>query len=145
MNGSARDTPAPAERERRGPGFLSLWLAPVLYLAAIFVISSQPQPFIAPPNIWGSDKVAHFAAYAGLGALLCRAYLGSGLTWAAAFWLAVLTASLYGASDEWHQSLVPNRSADAADWLADSLGATVGAILFVLVLRGRDRKASIRR
>jgi hypothetical protein len=142
----ARDTPAAgAEREKRGPGFLSLWLAPVLYLAGIFILSSEPQPFVAPPSwLFAGDKIAHFSAYAGLGVLLCRAYLGSGLSWAAAFWLAVLTASLYGASDEWHQSFVPNRSADPSDWLADSLGATLGAALFLLVLRARDRRASIR-
>lgn len=144
------DSPAPetptsgAAGERRLPGFFSLWLAPVLYLAAIFVISSQPRPIVSPPDFLGADKVAHFAAYAGLGALLCRAYLGSGLAGSAALWLAALTASLYGASDEWHQSFVPNRSADAADWLADSLGASIGAALFLLFLRLWDRRASIR-
>jgi len=131
-------------RERSAPGFLSLWLAPVVYLAAIFVLSSDSNPALAPPPWYGADKVAHFAAYAGLGALLCRAYLGSGLPGSAAFWLAVLTASLYGASDEWHQSFVPGRSADASDWLADSLGAMFGAVLFLLFLRARDRRASIR-
>lgn len=130
--------------DRRVPGFLSLWLPPVLYLAGIFIISSDPQPLLAPPNWLGADKAGHFAAYAGLGALLCRAYLGSGLAGSAAFWLAALTASLYGASDEWHQSFVPNRSADPADWLADSLGAVLGAVVFLLVLRARDRRASIR-
>ena len=145
MNPPAPETPSTAAaRERRVPGFFSLWLAPVIYLAAIFVISSQPQPMIAPPGWFGGDKVAHFGAYAGLGVLLCRAYLGSGLNASAAFWLTVLTASLYGASDEWHQSFVPNRSADAADWLADSLGAMVGAVVFLLALRARDRRASIR-
>jgi VanZ family protein len=147
VNGpTARETPSEGlEGERPAPGFLSLWLAPVLYLAAIFLISSQPQPFVTPPSwIWGADKVAHFGAYAGLGVLLCRAYSGSGLSGSAAFWLTLLTASLYGASDEWHQSFVPNRSADPSDWLADSLGATVGALLFLLALRAWNRRASIR-
>jgi VanZ family protein len=124
--------------------WLSLWLPPVLYLAAIFWISSQSQPLIAPPSWMGMDKVAHAAAYALLGALLCRAYAGSGLVVVAAFALAVLTASLYGASDEWHQSFVPNRAADPGDWLADMLGAAMGAALWTLVLRGRRTQASIR-
>ena len=127
------------------PGFLSLWLAPVLYLAGIFYMSSMPNPLFAPPDFRWGDKVAHFSAYAGLGALLCRAYRGSGLTGAAAFWLTVLTAGLYGASDEWHQSFVPNRSADPADWIADTLGALVGAVAYLLFLRLRDRRASIPR
>ena len=37
--------------------------------------------------------------------------------------LAVLAASAYGASDEWHQSFVPSRSAEVADWMTDTLGA----------------------
>jgi VanZ family protein len=123
-----------------------LWLPPVLYLAAIFWISSQPQPFLAPPSWLGMDKVAHALAYAGLGLLLCRACSGSGLPWAAAFAISVLAASIYGASDEWHQSFVPNRAADPLDWLADSVGATVGAAawLWFAALRGRRVQASIR-
>lgn len=142
--GPAPEAPAEAAPRRRRPGFLSLWLAPVLYLAGIFYMSSQSHPFLEPPHWDGADKVAHFGAYAGLGALLCRAYRGSGLTGSAALWLTLLTASLYGASDEWHQSFVPGRSADPSDWLADTLGAALGAMLFLLVLRVLDRKASIR-
>ena len=37
-----------------------------------------------------------------------------------------LLAIVYGVSDEWHQSFVPERSADAADVLADAIGALVG-------------------
>lgn len=33
--------------------------------------------------------------------------------------------SLYGVSDEWHQSLVPGREADLLDWVADTLGALI--------------------
>jgi VanZ family protein len=41
--------------------------------------------------------------------------------------LALSLASLYGATDEFHQSFVPGRSADVLDWLADTLGAALGA------------------
>jgi hypothetical protein len=123
--------------------WLALWLPPVLYLAAIFWISSQPHPFLQTPGFSGADKVAHAVAYAILGLLLCRAYRGSGIPGGAAFALALLTASLYGASDEWHQSLVPNRAADSQDWLADSVGAAAGAGAW-LVLLARRVQASIR-
>ena len=127
-------------------GALSLWLPPILYLGAIFWLSSQSSPFLAPPQWPGGDKVAHGAAYAILGALLCRAFAGSGLPPSAALAMAVITASLYGASDEWHQSFVPHRAADASDWVADTLGAAVGASLWAwfLSLRVRRAQASIR-
>jgi VanZ family protein len=37
--------------------------------------------------------------------------------------------SLYGASDEWHQSFVPGRMVEVADWLADSIGGVIGAVV----------------
>jgi VanZ family protein len=37
--------------------------------------------------------------------------------------IAVLTTVLFGLSDEFHQSFVPNRVADVLDFAADSLGA----------------------
>jgi VanZ family protein len=120
---------------------VALWLPPVIYVAAIFWISSESNPSLPLPSWPHADKLAHGLAYAGLGALLCRAYGGSGLVGAAAFALATLTASLYGASDEWHQSFVPHRSADAADWLADSVGAALGAFVWVRLRALRRHRA----
>jgi len=68
---------------------------------------------LSPP--W--DKLYHAGNFGVLAALL---YLATGRVW-----LAVLLASLYGVSDEVHQAFVPGRSADAADWLADTAGALV--------------------
>jgi VanZ family protein len=133
-----------SELARRGA--VALWLPPILYLVAIFVLSSDSTPLLSPPSFPGGDKVMHFSAYAGLGLLLCRAFAGSGLSPGAALALSVITACLYGASDEWHQSFVPHRMADAIDWLADTLGAATGSTIYVrlLALRGRRAQASIR-
>ncbi len=38
--------------------------------------------------------------------------------------LSIVFCSLYGMSDEWHQSFVVGRDSDWLDWLADTLGAT---------------------
>ncbi|MCX5731999.1 MAG: VanZ family protein, partial [Deltaproteobacteria bacterium] len=38
-----------------------------------------------------------------------------------------------GATDEFHQSFVPGRNADVADWMADTLGAAAGAAIGALV------------
>ena len=40
-------------------------------------------------------------------------------------------ASLFGASDEFHQSFVPGRDTDVFDWVADTLGATAGALVWL--------------
>jgi len=88
-----------------------------LWATVIFVASSQPGGVVGLPSPW--DKLAHLLTYAVLAWLLRK----SGLPF---FWAATL-AIFYGASDEWHQSFVPGRFCDAADLLADSIGAVVGA------------------
>ena len=81
------------------------------------------------------DKLGHFALYAVLGLLMLRA--AATARPAPRIVLSVLTvASLFGAADEWHQRFIPGRSQDAADWLADTLGAGSG-VLAVVAFRSR--------
>jgi VanZ family protein len=47
---------------------------------------------------------------------------------------AVLIATLFGITDEFHQSFV-GRDATASDWLADTVGATVVAIIMLALWR----------
>jgi len=103
-----------------------LWGPVVAYMALIFVLSAQPQPPL-PPRI--SDKQGHSIGYFGLAVTVSRALAGGlagGVTLpaAAAAWTI---ASAYAATDEWHQSFVPGRSADVHDWYADTAGALIGA------------------
>ncbi len=108
---------------------LARWIWPVLVVAVIFYASSRSL-VAAPGGIAVNDKLAHFCAYGLLGSLVCRA-LGSG-GWRGAIAAALLT-SAYGASDEWHQSFVPGRSPEVADWVADTLGAAVAVALYTCV------------
>ncbi len=122
------------------------WIPVALYAAVIFWLSSEshPLPFL-PPAVFDFDKLLHAGEYAVLGALLFRALALSAATRPRRAALCALAiASLYGASDEWHQSYVPNRSADPWDWAADTLGAVAGATAMGLSLRRRDLRASIR-
>jgi VanZ family protein len=48
-------------------------------------------------------------------------------------------ASAFGASDEFHQAFVPGRTADVADWMADTLGAAIGALVATFALRRPGR------
>jgi VanZ family protein len=104
----------------------SLWMPPLVYMAAIYLLSSQSAPLPQLTAIvW--DKVLHAIEYAGLAFLLGRAFTGEGFGRVASIALAVLFACAYGASDEWHQLFTPGRDSDVFDWAADALGAGVGA------------------
>ncbi len=104
------------------------FLPAVVYAGILFALSSQPNPLpFLPPEIVLQDKLLHALAYTVLGALLVPGFRGAGFSARGAFLLAVGLASLYGATDEFHQSFVPGRSADVLDWVADTLGAALGA------------------
>jgi VanZ family protein len=98
-------------------------------LAVIFAASSIPNLTRLPGDI--SDKSGHSIGYAMLGGLMLRALAGGrlrGVTWKRALF-AIVLATLYGVSDEFHQLFVPGRSADRYDVLADCVGATIGAAI----------------
>lgn len=106
--------------------FLSLWAPVVLYMAAIFYVSSLPEP---PPIPAGTDKPLHLSAYFGLTIVVVRAVAGGwprriGARTAVA---ALLIAIGYGVTDEAHQMFVPGRTADVYDLLSDVMGAIAGA------------------
>lgn len=120
----------------RTPAFL--WVPVVLVMASIFVASSIPDLGGLPGGM--SDKSGHGLGYALLGAALLRALARgrlSGVTWPRAAASAAL-ATLYGASDEFHQSFVPGRAPDALDIFADFLGAA-----FAVVVGGLARVCGI--
>jgi VanZ family protein len=109
------------------------WVPVALYAGTIFYLSSQSHPEEQLPSLLiedVSDKVLHAVEY-GILALLCyRAF-----RWAAgpavarqAVVLAIVTASVYGLTDEAHQLFVPFRESSWLDWLADTIGAAIGAI-----------------
>lgn len=100
------------------------WLWPLVIAALIFVASSRST--VTGPRIPHFDKVVHFSVYGLLATLVCR----QGRGWRAAG-LSVLVVSAYGASDEWHQSFVPGRSTELADWIADTAGAALAVALYV--------------
>ena len=106
------------------------WVWPLAFAALIFFASSRSR--VVGPHFQNSDKLVHFAAYGLLATLICRQWPG----WRGAGW-ALLLASAYGASDEWHQSFVPGRSSDVFDWVADTAGAALGVTLYTGWLRYR--------
>ena len=109
------------------------WVPVVLYAGAIYFLSAQSHPEEQLPSFLledVSDKVLHAVEY-GILALLCyRAFrwaAGSAVAQQAVV-LAIVTASVYGITDEAHQLIVPFRESSWQDWLADTIGATVAAV-----------------
>jgi VanZ family protein len=109
------------------------WVPVALYAGVIFYLSAQSHPEEQLPSFLlkdVSDKVLHAVEYGILGLLCYRAF-----RWAAgpavarqAIVLAIVTASVYGITDEVHQFFVPFRESSWLDWLADTIGAAIGAI-----------------
>ncbi|WP_175414695.1 VanZ family protein [Nibricoccus aquaticus] len=100
---------------------------PLVLMALIFFASSNSQ--IAAPNVSGIDKFGHFVVYGWLGVLWAR------VPWVTRWkplgvWTAVAVASLYGITDEFHQSFTPGRGVEFADWLADTVGALVAVTIY---------------
>jgi len=118
-----------------------LWAVLALYWAVLFWgTHRQFDPGGTPPPI--SDKVLHFAGYAGLGALLMLAAWTGLRRVSLGFGLSLAVAALYGAVDEWSQSFVPGRVADVYDWWADVAGGGFGALVVALILSWRRRSRS---
>lgn len=117
------------------------WLLPLAAAAGIFWLSAQssyPGGVELPPPL---DKVAHAAVF-GLLALaldLALRLSAPGLPLYKRHLLVIAAASLYGASDEWHQAFVPGRTCEVGDWIADTLGAALalGAATLPLVFTRR--------
>ncbi len=83
------------------------WLPAMLWAATLFVLSAQPLPKIGP-QFHNVDKIHHLIAYAVLGALVMFALRRAhNLPLPKAALLAILIASAYGATDEFHQRFVP--------------------------------------
>lgn len=125
---ASESTPAAA------PSAAARWTPPAVWVAVILIGTSWPGVSLGPDDL-ALDKVAHFAAYAVLAALLLRASRAFHL-WRTAL-VVVLAVSAFGAIDEWHQSFIPRRSMSFADWLADTAGAIVGVLVMRAILLSR--------
>jgi VanZ family protein len=132
---SATDEAPPRPRTPLGQ-LAWTWLPAAAMMAVIFAASSTPNLDAIPGGV--SDKVAHFTAYAVLGALVLRAL--AQVEWGGVTPRTTLVAwgvtALYGASDEYHQRFVPGRFMAVDDWLADALGAGAAVLVLAVVAYG---------
>lgn len=104
-----------------------------IYWLVLFVATHIPMQGRSPrAPIKDLDKGEHALAFAGLSFLLCATGAALGLGPLRALTLVLIIVACYGAIDEVTQLLVPSRSADWRDWLADITGAICGIMAFRL-------------
>ncbi|HEV3415862.1 MAG TPA: VanZ family protein [Pirellulales bacterium] len=84
-------------------------------------------------------KSAHVTEYAIFALLVARAFLSSSRPWLSRRWFVAgfLVLTALAASDEYHQSFVPSRTAAVTDVLIDMSGGLVALTILALFRRWR--------
>ena len=119
-------------------GILKHWGPPLIWAALIFLLSSSSLDQVPTLDLFLADKAAHVVFFGVLALLLFRVFRRwSALSWGRAAMLAIVVTSLYGVLDEIHQSFVPGRSPELADWVADTTGACAGLAIVAMCCRIR--------
>jgi len=106
-------------------------LVVVSWMALITFWSSQAnlpidQPQVATALHGFQHRIAHLFAFGLLGLLARWAFDGLPR---ATLW-AIVLASVFGASDEWHQSWTPGRRSAIDDWVTDTVFAALAIFLW---------------
>lgn len=112
-------------------GFIKYWIPVIIYAILIFCVSSVPGDNI--PRLFSAQSlVFHIAEYAIFAFLInraLRAYYPDWIYRRRFLWVFFL-AFIYAASDEFHQSFVPNRYMSLFDLACDSLGVFIANIFY---------------
>lgn len=147
--------------------FLKYWVPVFVWLSAIFAGSTeifsaeQTSRYLVPflrwldPHISNSAiaaihfalrKLGHLTEYAILAALLWRALRSANrlqMRMSILFVVAWFVCAIFAATDEFHQSFVPSRTAAAGDVMIDIVGAFIGlAICWIFARRGNFASAA---
>ena len=118
-----------------------------LWATGVFLLSSMTSSKIETPFYFDHmDKAIHLVLFY-IGGILLAVTLRKSYRLSPVFLIliTVLVLSVYGMLDEWHQLLVEGRTgADVGDWLADTVGASLGA-LTTLMFRNYVRRGNSER
>jgi VanZ family protein len=133
------DTAAP-DMPASGPGGFARHVLPaLLWTVALFFGGGGPPPE-GPGELIGipSDKLLHAVAFLVLAVLAARAvrYELPGRSPLTRVGFAVAASVAIGVLLEVYQLALPDRSAEVADAVADSIGAVLGGVALLVVKRG---------
>jgi VanZ family protein len=129
------------EAPASGPGgFVRNVLPALAWTVALFFGGGGPPPPEGPGELIGvpSDKLLHAVAFLVLALLTARAvrYELPGRGRLSRVGLAVMVSVAIGVLLEIYQLALPDRSAEVADAVADSIGAVLGGIVLLVARRG---------
>jgi len=118
------------------------WLPALAVMVVIFVLSSQSGLRVSEDA--GIDKPfrvsGHLLAYAVLAGTLLLALSRGGRPRPRDLAVALTITVLYGASDEFHQSFVADRTGRIDDLVVDIIGALIGLAIAYVALQARARR-----
>jgi VanZ family protein len=138
--------------ERRNRARIIRYLPALVWMGVIYALSSRSGgqlnewlPWFRSllPGLQSFDPM-HYAAYFILALTVAYGLGARAFTWGGCFQILVICL-LYGASDEWHQSYVPNRSPDLHDLRNDGIGAAAACLIllgYAAVVRPRRKRAN---
>jgi VanZ family protein len=110
------------------------WSLFVVWLVAVFYASSLTGSEVSPyvPTFL-LHKLAHFIAYSsGAVILVLSLRFSTRWSWKKIVVVSVVAVSVYGATDEWHQTFTPGRGPALRDWLIDTGSGIVGVSVLML-------------
>ena len=107
-----------------------VYLPLIFYWIILFTLTTLPAQSV--PSVGVSDKLEHLLAYFVLSILLYLTLLfqrKSVLLKNYAMLFTILIVFAYGIIDELHQLMIPGRSCELLDFLADMIGGIIGIII----------------
>lgn len=110
------------------------WLPALFIFGCNWYLSSQ-ETIEQMPTFWNADKLVHCVCFAGLAFWVAFA-VGTKLPPLWRLVLPVIIVSVWGITDEIHQSFTPGRESSVLDWCADTFGAAVGSLAFFYLCKG---------
>ncbi len=124
---------------------IKLWLPVILWTVLIFNFSNG-KVFVASEVYWQDftvKKLGHVLLFGFLAILTYRALRGEKIPRKKALAWAIIFSTLYGASDEYHQSFTQGRESRIRDVFIDGVGAAISAFVVYEFLPKVPKKIKI--
>lgn len=100
-----------------------IWMMIIFWESSIGDYSSVPGVKDGHNDFLSS--IVHILSYLILCFLFIKSFIVSGVKRNKSIIYGFVLASLYGATDEWHQYFVPGREMHLGDWLLDVVGSFI--------------------
>jgi len=109
----------------------------ILVMITLFMLSTLPGNDPLLNSVHLSDKIEHFIAYFVLGITFCiwipiKNWLAKPFTYSA---LVVFLCTLFGISDEYHQTFIPDRDGNLYDLAVDFAGGLTAVFAYSLFMK----------